>query len=404
MTFEKTTIEDVKKVYTDWLALKNTDFIDVELATAISPRLPGDELWMFIIAPPGGTKTETLRVYSDKKYFYEIDDLTSASFVTGLVTDKKKKIKQTKGEGKNKTISETISGEREKIKDANLNGKVLINKDFTLVLNKNSNERNAIFGQLRNLYDGKFKKKFGTLDEPVEYEAKFAVIFGVTPAIDRYWKAAQTLGERFLKCRIPGDGKMAIIQAEKMQGKEEQMRKEMKSIVDKFLKDLVLRDIEITQKQSEQLIEWADLLATLRTPVPMKNSYQEFDFYYKPEPEWGTRLVKQLKKLLKNLTIIHDKDIPDQEEMKIVAKIVLDTIPPDRLEVLRVLANAPENVESLKTIKNITNIPESTIEKIIEQLKRLNIIKKDEEWSNPRLTRPEITQLIKYYKELGAEA
>jgi len=383
-------INKVKAIFKKWLSLKDDSFIDVVLMSAISPKLEGDDVWLFLIAPPGATKTETLRVFNNKERFYEVDDLTSASFVTGLVKDTKSKMKIINNEGK--ITRETENNQRTKIKNADLDGKVLICKDFTLILNKNANERNAILSQLRNMYDGKFSKKYGTLDEKVDYVAKFGVIFGVTSAIDRYWKSIQILGERFLKVRIENDRKDAIRQAVKMQGKEKEMRKELNEAVNEFLDKLIIKDIRVTEEQENVLVDWAEALGILRTPVPMKNSYQEFDFFYKPDTEFATRLVKQLKKLLIGLTIIHNKDEPDEEEMNMVKKVVFDTIPQDRLDVLRELKKQ-KGISQEKISKN-TGIPFGTISKILEQLEQLKVVETSVGWGNCSIQNEGILKLI----------
>jgi len=42
---------------------------------------------------------------------------------------------------------------------------MLLFKDFTTVLEKQKDERREIIAQLREIYDGFYSKKFGTIDE-----------------------------------------------------------------------------------------------------------------------------------------------------------------------------------------------------------------------------------------------
>lgn len=56
------TLEGVKAVFRKWLFIGADDeVIDVIMACAIDRKLSGDPLWLFLISPSGGTKTEIVR-------------------------------------------------------------------------------------------------------------------------------------------------------------------------------------------------------------------------------------------------------------------------------------------------------------------------------------------------------
>ena len=75
-------------------------------------------------------------------------------------------------------------------------------KDMTQILTSNKDERNAIFGVLRNAYDGYLEKGFGTTKGKISLKSKFGLLIGITPIIDAYWSLLSQLGERFLKVRF----------------------------------------------------------------------------------------------------------------------------------------------------------------------------------------------------------
>ena len=52
--------DEVVKRYREWLYLSNTEVLSVIFGTLFANRLDGDPLWLFLVAPPGGTKTELL--------------------------------------------------------------------------------------------------------------------------------------------------------------------------------------------------------------------------------------------------------------------------------------------------------------------------------------------------------
>jgi len=155
ISYPKISLEEYRKKLHDWFHFVDDEIVDVQLATLIAEKIPGDPLWMFIIAPPGALKTENLRSFETGDDFFHLSNLTSKTFVSGLM------------------ISEGES--RGKVEDLlpQLVGKVLIFKDFTTILEKNSDERAEIFAQLREIYDGSFAKKVGTIDKAIRYDSRF---------------------------------------------------------------------------------------------------------------------------------------------------------------------------------------------------------------------------------------
>ena len=77
-------------------------------------------------------------------------------------------------------------------------------KDMTQILTSNKDERNAVFGVLRNAYDGYLEKGFGTKKGKISLDSKFGLLIGITPIIDAYWSLLSQFGERFLKVRFRG--------------------------------------------------------------------------------------------------------------------------------------------------------------------------------------------------------
>ena len=108
-----------------------------------------------------------------------------------------------------------------------LNGKVLVIKDFKAVLSMPEIVRSEIYGQLRAIYDGYYEKGFGTLPEPIRVKATLGLIACVTPVIDKYTKAHSALGERFLKLRIRTDVDKASKRAYENAEKARLMRHEL---------------------------------------------------------------------------------------------------------------------------------------------------------------------------------
>ena len=349
--------ENIKK----WLHIEDEEVLEVVLAGIIGEKVGGDPLWLFLIAPPGGSKTELLKSFKGN-YSYHLSDMTPKTLISGLML----------GDGKN----------RKKVKDLlpELDGKVLIFKDFTTILEKSRDQRNEIIAQFREAYDGSFSKKVGTLDDTISYDSRFGLIAGVTPIIDKHWKVMQQLGERFLKIRWREDSDKVTKRSRENEGKEILMRKELLENSNKFIQNLDLSvmpefdDLKFGDKVS--LI--AKFIAFARTPLSVSYNTSDFFHEYIPMPEMPTRLVKQLKKLAKSLALIRGKKEVSEEEIKVLLRVAKDTIPPDRLAVLETIkASQNETLEGCKRSRIVDNIkmPRTSTELVLKQLVMLELVK-----------------------------
>ena len=83
-------LSDVHAAFAHWLELPPADqgppheSVDVALATVIANRMDGDPLWMFLVAPPSGGKTEVIRSLDDVADVYPLSSLTAQTFASGF--------------------------------------------------------------------------------------------------------------------------------------------------------------------------------------------------------------------------------------------------------------------------------------------------------------------------------
>ena len=177
------TYPNVMKTIRKYLYVKDEGPILITIAVALSNKLAGDPVWLMLIAPPGGTKSEIIRSFSSNgkvnEFVHPISTLTPSTFVSGLP--------------ENEDLLPRIDG------------KIVTLKDFTTILTKQKDARNEILGQLREIYDGHFSKETGSGVGTKYYDSKITVIAGVTPVIDTFAGVQSLLGERFLRIRTHED-------------------------------------------------------------------------------------------------------------------------------------------------------------------------------------------------------
>jgi len=343
--------EQYLKVLSQWLYIKDGQAIDIVMATALTILLPGDPVWLLLIAPPGSTKTEYLRSFTSDR-FYSLSTLTPQTLISGL-----------KGNKTADLISE-------------LDGKILILKDFTSILSKKNEDQTAIFADLREAYDGYLEKSYGSGIGTKRYKSRFGVIAGVTDVIDMYRKVHSLLGERFLKCRIRTNAEDAINKAGEMAGKEEEMRRVLAEATNgcfayyaSRIKDL--EPIIVERDTHQQIKALANITAKLRSEVARDNYH---NVLYHPQAEVGTRLTKQFLKLAQGICLFYEHDIVGQEEYKVVLRIAQDSIPRQRLKlVLSILGCEPMTTQQ---IGDKATIPTTTTKELLEDLWMLDLIER----------------------------
>jgi hypothetical protein len=343
-----------KEVYTkfeNWLHLETTEPIDIVFGSVFANRLSGDPLWLFLVAPPGGTKTELLMSMCEAPLIYTTTSLTPHALVSGA-----------------------NFGGRDPSLIPKLDGKVLVVKDFTTILAMNSMARDEIFGTLRDAYDGQTEKQFGN-GVVRKYRSKFGIVAGVTPAIESLHSASISLGERFLKYRIShGSGRDAVRRALQNVNKGDEMREELCE-VSRAVLDYEFESIpEMPQGFMDKIILLAEWTALLRGIVSREKYTQQVN--YKPMSELGTRLAKQLSKLAYGISIFKRELVISKTTFNAISKTARDTIP-DRIEEVVQQLYKHKGQGKTKEVSRWTKLPEGTVRFLLQDMELLHIVKSE---------------------------
>src|SRR3990167_6516754 len=64
--------------------LKDPYILKTVCMTTLSQRVPGDPIWIVIVAPSGGAKSEFINAVSKCTGVYPLSTLTSRTFVSGM--------------------------------------------------------------------------------------------------------------------------------------------------------------------------------------------------------------------------------------------------------------------------------------------------------------------------------
>lgn len=372
--------KEVYEVFSKWLHIPDLTLIDVIFGTVLANKIPGDPIWMFIVAPSGATKTEPILGLTNCPRIETISTLTPHTLISGA----------------------NFGGGGDPSLIPRLDKKLLVIKDFTSVLGLPQMEREEIFSILRDAYDGECSKPFGN-GITRRYKSTFGILACTTPAIEFATEDHAALGERFLRWRnyIPSnmDSKRKyIVRAIGNVAKEVEMREEIHIISGKVLRAKYDDIPEIPDEIQERIISLAQLISCLRGAVH-RDKYTK-DITHKSFPELGTRVSKQLFKFLLGVGLFHQVKTIGESEYEIAVRVARSTVPSRLLEALDVVYKKGVPLAALQVSKiigfnaNVTNT-------ILENLCMLDVLTKGVNEKNVRAVykvRKDIKELIEQSK------
>jgi hypothetical protein len=230
----------------------------------------------------------------------------------------------------------------------------------------------GILAQLREIYDGRFDKAWGTGKE-LNWRGRLGFIAGVTPIIDQHHGVHQVLGERFLLYRVPQPDRRAMaVRALRGRGREEQMRDELRKIVARFLGSLDYSNPpELTPTFEERLASLADFVARARSGVIRDGRSR--DLVLAPDAEGPARLVKQLASLAVGHALIRGAAVVEEQDYALAHRVALDCLPEIRLRVVETLRKASDFVTTSIVAEKI-GYPTTTARRTLEDLTSLSVV------------------------------
>lgn len=327
----KPTFKAVQEAYDDALLLEDRHFVKVVAATVLANQLDGPPVWLMIVAPSSGGKTAVLLTLDElefivgKKVSFFISDLTENTFASGF-----------KGAGGDAGLLAKVPY-----------GGLLIFKDFTSILTKRHEARDAIMGQMREIFDRKFDKSTGN-NQDTAWTGKLGALAGVTTAVHEYMSEMSVMGDRFIMYspKMP-DRRILLNFLMEMKLDGESQEKKLataKGVMHGYLKHCIkyAKNAKLNMKPEhrEHLMDVADFATKVRSGVIVDERRGHVKFV--PEPEMPTRLIEQLLSIGTVLSLMHEVDgEPTQltdDDMNLLYKIAFDSIPVKRRWALRQLA------------------------------------------------------------------
>ena len=178
-------LDEVVKIFREWLALKDETPVYVTLAAVAANLLKGDPVWLGLIAPPSSAKTELLNSLSLLPFVKVVETFTPPALLSG--SSKKDRAKHATG------------GVLREVGDFG----ILLFKDFGSLLELRQEQRADMMAALRRIYDGEYTRAVGAEGgKTLTWRGKAGAIFGGTQAYDAHHAVSGKLGDRFLLFRV----------------------------------------------------------------------------------------------------------------------------------------------------------------------------------------------------------
>jgi len=345
-------LPQLHETFKKWLYLKSTNRLDLMLAVHLSRLLKGTKIWLVIVGGSGGLKSEQIRTLDDDgKTTYVLQEITPNTLVSG------------------NPMARDLAPE--------LDNKTVLIYDAAVLTNLNKDDKAKIWAQFRELYDGNCSKATGSGKITHRYSGlNVTLIMCSTGAIDSQILIHTNLGTRELIYRLEPleekeEEEKLMKQVLKNEEHETQMRHELRTAVQLFLKDHEVKEIKVPDNVMTVIKEYVHFLTILRVN-PQLDSYSG-ELVGSAEPEYPTRILKQLKRLYQCLKSLDD-NYPDKTALEILKELRDSNINQDRLNVLKFLIKNPNESFKYHEIGAAVRLGNSTIKRHCMVLWNLGLI------------------------------
>lgn len=361
-------LSQLKSALSEHLYMEDTGIVDITLASTIANTLHlGQPVWMVIIGPPSGGKTQfILPLQHTSKTIHQITDLTPNTFLSGFRAG---------------------TSEPSLLKRIGEDG-ILLFPDLTSLFSKDETTQAEILGQMRHIYDGYLTKMTGN-QEPIVWEGRMGVIGASTPSIYRHFEHIADMGERFMYYRLkPYNVDKATDKAlsRSLYGKDldQHIGKLYSTYLSTVIKGQKDTKLVIDEKSSERIKNMALYASLFRTSVHMNLRNGEVDRI--PEPEMPMRTALQLRGIALGLLAMNKVEGIDnltEENMHLLEWCAYSLANDERRNALRALAQYTDGCKT-SGIATTMNLPTESAKTYLQQLNALKVCTREKEGTNDK--------------------
>ena len=304
-----TTLDQAVAVFSKWLALKDPTPVYAVFGAVAANMLPGDAVWLGLIAPPSSAKTEILNALGRVPHVEMAATLTPAALLSGTP-------KRQVGPGAKGGLLHKLGAFG-----------VLVLRDFGSILSMHPETRTELLAALREIYDGAWTRHLGVDGgKELSWKGKLGLVFAATESLDDYHAVIASLGHRFLICRMASDGDNQLDKAFDHSGEAAKtMRDELAAAVSGLFADLQQNPPTLSEAERLRLRRVVRLAVRLRAHVERDRYTREILSIH--GAEGPARMALGLERLLAGLYAI---GLPREPALAIAHHVALASTPPIR--------------------------------------------------------------------------
>jgi len=341
-------LEAVIAAYRRWFYLPDPGPLQVALGAIIANYLPGNPVWLLLVSPTGGGKTEILMPMAGLPRVCCAATITEAALLSGV--------------SRKDTAKNATGG---LLREVGAFG-ILLLKDFTSILSMDRMTRGPLLAALREVYDGSWTRYVGTDGgKSLSWEGKLGLLAGCTPTIDRHYAVMACLGERFVTYRMtPADQDQLTDRALFQTGRQKEIHTELRAKVSEFWEGLALPEQlpELEAAEREYLIALSTFVVRCRSGVERDGYTREIELV--PDAEVPGRLAITLAQLLGSFKVA---GLDADRRLALIRKVGLDSVPALRWRVLELLANQGQPMATAEIATRVGH-PTGTTRRALEDL------------------------------------
>lgn len=343
------------------LGQQDDDVIKIILAVYVSTFLEKrDPLWLMIVGNPSSNKTTLVDLLKNVEDIYRIDNLTSNPF---------------------------SSGQRPKEKPQDLlpllNGKCFIIKEYATIFGRNDETVKQIISDLVAIYDGEYSKHSPTRGT-VRHDSFFSHIGCITPmALNERQRYMNIVGARFMFLKILAlsskekEKNINLIWNQNLNEEKEKAAIIIRSYCEQ-IKKIAIEGVKIifSSLMRKKINLYAQLMSQARgviitESVDDSNGHRKYEIV-DIQIEEPFRALKQLKKLAECLAIVNGKVEITKQELEVIRRVVMSSMPIRRAEVLKIFLG--NKTYTASQAAELLNKSYKTVKRNLDELKALKIL------------------------------
>lgn len=359
---KKSEWQAIKAHLTEWYAEPDLECLRAALAVYQSHFANDSPIWMFLLGPPSTGKSE-LCIYplTSQEQTVQVSTITESSFISAF--DPKCGILPNL-EGKPK------------------NG-VLLFSDFSNFLALTPEVRSKLQAQMREIYDGKYRKHAGNQKTAIDWEGKVTILAACTPDLERYWGLENSLGDRFLQIRLKApDPDFIYPYMEKQQtiGKPA-LQKKTQRLINTFLSDIDEHpEVEPPSRELHKYIfDLTNICVSLRQAVHHDFKGEATGVGTK---EGTPRFARMAINLAKTHAKLFARTNLKPSDNRLLQRVLLDTCPYRRLRIVQWLQNFESQVNFSDLLARFPDTPFTTMRRLLDDMKLLQLVEVEKQFSD----------------------